>query len=54
MRMRCLDGITDSMDMNLHKLWGIVKDKEAWGCKEWDTTEHLNNNTKLPQYLLEG
>ena len=63
-RRRQLDGITDSMDMSLSKLWEMLKDRESVlqsiGSQESDMTERLNNspydekNIFLFLLILEG
>ena len=51
-RMRRLDGITDSMDISLSKLWetegpGSLACCSPWGHKELNTTERMNNNVSM-------
>ena len=55
--MRCSDGITDSIDMNLSKLWEMVKDREVWRAAIHGVTKsrtQMSDRTLLQQTFVDG
>ena len=55
-RMRWLDGITDSRDMSLSKLWDMVKERKAWCAAPWGhkdlATEQQDHQGSPPLFLF--